>query len=205
MRSPVRLQLVAKARLPLGSGSLRSRSLNVHASRGSRGGLGGGSGSAFATARSGSFATAVSRSGFATASRSGFAARSRGRFTAARSRFAASGLAALLGAETGKQTTAMLLVLAAADGLAADRGSRFAASRLAALAAEQAGVGLLILTDHGETNHGDQDGNRRQNDTIHLKLLPRECGKKQLSRNIDRRNCSLPCAASTVGCGWVNA
>lgn len=99
----------------------------------------------------------------------------------------------------------MLLVLAAADGLAADRSSRFAASWLAALAAEQAGVGLLILTNHGETNHGDQDGNRRQNDTIHLKLLPRECGKKQLSRNIDRRNCSLPCAASTVGCGWVNA
>jgi hypothetical protein len=74
----------------------------------------------------------------------------------------------------------MLLVLAAADGLAADRGSRFAASGLAALAAEQAGVGLLILTDHGETNHGDQDGNRRQNDTIHLKLLPRESGKKIL-------------------------
>jgi hypothetical protein len=67
----------------------------------------------------------------------------------------------------------MLLVLAAADGLAADRGSRFAAGGLAALVAEQAGVGLLILTDHGETNHSHQDGDRRQNDTIHLKLLPR--------------------------------
>ena len=99
----------------------------------------------------------------------------------------------------------MLLVLATAGGLAADRSSRFAAGGLAALAAEQAGVGLLIFTNHGETNHGDQDGDRRQNDTIHLKILPRECGKKQLSRNIDRRSCSLPCAASTVGCGWVNA
>ena len=74
----------------------------------------------------------------------------------------------------------MLLVLAAADRFAADRSGRFAASRLAALAAEQAGVGLLIFTDHGETNHGDQDGDRRQNDTIHLKLLPRESGKKIL-------------------------
>ena len=174
MRSPVRIQQSSKTRLPLSSGSLRSRSLNVHASRGSRSSLGG-RGSAFATARSGSFAT-TRGSGFATASRSGFAARSRGRFTAARSRFAASGPAALLGAETGEQTTAMLL--AAAGGLAADRSSRFAAGGLAALAAEQAGVGLLILTDHGETNHGDQDGNRRQNDTIHLKLLPRECGKQ---------------------------
>jgi hypothetical protein len=76
----------------------------------------------------------------------------------------------------------MLLVLAAADRLAANGGGRLTASRLAALAAEQAGVGLLILTDHGETNHGDQDGNRRQNDTIHLKLLPRESGKKILTR-----------------------
>jgi hypothetical protein len=97
------------------------------------------------------------------------------------------------------------MLLAAAGGLAADRGSRLTASGLAALAAEQARVGLLIFADHSETNQGDQDGNRRQNDTIHLKLLPRGCGKKQLSRNIDRRSCSLPCAASTVGCGWVNA
>jgi hypothetical protein len=97
------------------------------------------------------------------------------------------------------------MLLAATGRFAADRSSRFAASWLAALAAEQAGVGLLILTNHGETNHSDQDGNRRKNDTIHLKILPRECGKKQLSRNIDRRSCSLPCAASTVGCGWVNA
>jgi hypothetical protein len=74
----------------------------------------------------------------------------------------------------------MLLVLATADRFAADRGSRFAASWLAALAAEEARVGLLILTDHGETNHSDQDGNRRKNDTIHLKLLPRESGKKIL-------------------------
>ena len=167
MRSPVRLQLCTKTRLPLSSGSLRSRSLNVHASRSSFRGRG----SAFATARSGSFATAVSRSGFATTSRSGFAARSRGRFAAARGRFAASGLAALLGTETGEQPAAMLL--AAADRFAADRGSRFAASWLAALAAEQAGVGLLILTNHGETNHSDQDGNRRKNDTTHLKILPR--------------------------------
>src|SRR5690606_3171124 len=63
---------------------------------------------------------------------------------------------------------------------------------LAALAAEQAGVGLLIFTDHGETNHGDQDGDRRQNDTIHLKLLPRESGKK-IRATRDRRNCSPLC------------
>jgi hypothetical protein len=73
------------------------------------------------------------------------------------------------------------VLLAAADRLAADRGSRFAAGGLAALAAEQAGIGLLIFTDHGQTNHSDQDGNRRKNDTIHLKLLPRESGKKILA------------------------
>lgn len=98
----------------------------------------------------------------------------------------------------------MLLVLAATGGLAADRGSRFAAGGLAALAAEQAGVGLLILANHGETNHSDQDGDRRKNDTIHLKILPRECGKKNCHATLTVE-IALPCAASTVGCGWVNA
>ena len=157
------------------------------------------SGSGFTTARGGSFATAGRSSGFATTA--GLAGRG-GRFAAGDGGTAVS-LVTLLGTETGKQPTAMLLVLATADGLAADRGSRFAAGGLAALAAEEARVGLLIFTDHCETNQGHQDGDRRQNDTIHLKLLPREAEQKQ-SHNSDRRNCSLPCAASTVGCGWVN-
>jgi hypothetical protein len=75
----------------------------------------------------------------------------------AAARLAASGLAAtiLLVAE---QTTAML----------AAAGRSTAARLAAATLLEQTSVGL-IFAQHGVTNHGSQHGNRRNDDTIHLK------------------------------------
>jgi hypothetical protein len=75
---------------------------------------------------------------------------------------------ALASAETGEQPLATTV---ARSGLAAAR-LWFAASGLAAAAAEQAGRRFLIVTHHREPNQGHQDGDRRQNDTIHLQTPP---------------------------------
>jgi hypothetical protein len=84
----------------------------------------------------------------------------------------------LAGAHAGEQAAAALVLTAAADGLAAVV-DRLAASGLAALpAAEQAGVGLLIFAHHGKPDHGHQHGDRRNDDTIHLKSPPTCSGNK---------------------------
>jgi hypothetical protein len=79
---------------------------------------------------------------------------------------------ALAGTHAGEQAAPALVLAAAGSGLTAAR-LRLAASGLAALAAEQTGGRFLILTHHGETNQGHQDGDRRQNDTIHLQTPPK--------------------------------
>jgi hypothetical protein len=89
----------------------------------------------------------------------------------------------LAGTHAGEQTAAALVLATTAGGLAAIIVSRLAAGRGAAtLAAEQAGGRFLLSAHHGETNQGHQHGDRRQHDTIHLKLLPRSKREKQNAR-----------------------
>jgi hypothetical protein len=111
---------------------------------------------------------------------------------------------ALAGLPASEQAAAAL-VLAATGRFATGRSGRFAAGGLAALVAEQAGRRFLILAHHGETNHGYQHGNRPNNGTIHLKISSHVNEKTSIDATFDRRKSSVPLAASTVCCGWVDA
>jgi CRP-like cAMP-binding protein len=95
----------------------------------------------------------------------------------------------VLGLQTGEEAH-LVALRRTARRLAARRRT---AARLAAALLEQTRVGLL-LARHGVADHGRQDGDCRNNETIHLKSPP-TCDRTQIQQSFghDRRSFSFIC------------
>ena len=156
---------------------------------------------AVATARGGSIATAAHVSSTTAARLRSTAGRGGG---AAAHRLAASGLTTAAITHPLEQAAALVLATAA-DRLTADRLRLAASRRAATLAAEQAGGRFLIFAHHGKPDHGHQNGDRRQNDTIHLELLPRCNGKQKCTTPLTVEDSSVPVPPRRSWRGWVDA